>query len=88
MRVVLPVSWSEGRGSSGCQPNNWGKQRQASVPQAKPDSPLSIKLMIAKVNRIYQVEDKVKPIIYLGLDEGAGVDDLDIVGLMHHHTQS
>ena len=42
--------------------------------------------MVVKVNRIYQVEDKVKPIIYLGLDDGAGVDDLDIVGLMHHHT--
>ena len=78
MRVVFPVSMSEGRGSSGCQPDNWCKQRQASVPQAKPDSPLSIKLMIVKVNRIYQVEDKVKPIIYHGLDEGAGVDDLDI----------
>ena len=44
--------------------------------------------MIVKVNRIYQVEDKVKPKIYHGLDEGAGIDDLDIVGLMHHHTQS
>ena len=39
MRVVLPASWLEERGSSGRQPN-WGKQRQASVPQAKPDTPL------------------------------------------------
>ena len=23
---------------------------------------------------------------YLGLDEGAGVDDLDIIGLMHHQS--
>ena len=28
------------------------------------------------------MEDKVEPIVYLGLDEGAGVDDLHIVGLM------
>ena len=32
------------------------------------------------------MEDKVEPVIYLGLDEGAGVDDLDIVGLMHHQS--
>ena len=32
------------------------------------------------------MEDKVEPIVYLGIDEGAGVDDLDIVGLMHHHS--
>ena len=32
------------------------------------------------------MEDKVEPLIYLGLDEGAGVDDLDIVGLMHHQS--
>ena len=32
------------------------------------------------------MEDKVEPIVYLGLDEGAGVDDLDIVGLMHHQS--
>ena len=32
------------------------------------------------------MEDKVEPINYLGLDEGAGVDDLDIVGLMHHQS--
>ena len=37
MRVVLPASWLEERGSSGRQPN-WGKRRQASVPQAKPDT--------------------------------------------------
>ena len=30
--------------------------------------------------RVHQVEDKVEPIVYLGLDEGAGVDDLHIVG--------
>ena len=32
------------------------------------------------------MEDKVEPIVYLGLDEGAGVDDLHIVGLMHHQS--
>ena len=32
------------------------------------------------------MEDKVEPINYLGLDEGAGADDLDIVGLMHHQS--
>ena len=32
------------------------------------------------------MEDKVEPVIYLGLDEGAGVDDLDILGLMHHQS--
>ena len=32
------------------------------------------------------MEDKVEPIIYLGLDEGAGVDDLYIVGLMYHQS--
>ena len=32
------------------------------------------------------MKEKVEPIIYLGLDEGAGVDDLDIVGLMHHQS--
>ena len=32
------------------------------------------------------MEEKVEPVIYLGLDEGAGVDDLDIVGLMHHQS--
>ena len=32
------------------------------------------------------MEDKFEPVIFLGLDEGAGVDDLDIVGLMHHHS--
>ena len=30
--------------------------------------------------RVHQVEDKVEPIVYLGIDEGAGVDDLHIVG--------
>ena len=48
MRLVLPASWSEERGSTGRQPN-WGKQGQASAPQAKPDTPLSIKLMIVNV---------------------------------------
>ena len=32
------------------------------------------------------MDDKVEPIVYLGLDEGAGADDLDIVGLMHHQS--
>ena len=32
------------------------------------------------------MEDKFEPVIYLGLDEGAGVDDLDIVGLMHQQS--
>ena len=32
------------------------------------------------------MEDKVKPITYLGLDEGVGVHDLDMVGLMHHQS--
>jgi len=32
------------------------------------------------------VEDKVEPIVYLGLDVGAGVVDLHIVGLMHHQS--
>ena len=32
------------------------------------------------------MEDKVEPIVYLGLDVGAGVDDLHIVGLMHHQS--
>ena len=32
------------------------------------------------------MEDKVEPINYLGLDEGAGADDFDIVGLMHHQS--
>ena len=36
--------------------------------------------------RVHQTEDKVEPIIHLGLDEGAGVDDLDILGLVHHHS--
>ena len=85
MRLVLAASWSEERGSSGRQPN-WGKQRQASVPQAKPDTPLSIKHYDGQRYRVHQVEDKVEPIIYLGLDEGADVNDLDIVGLMHHHS--
>ena len=36
--------------------------------------------------QVNHVEDKVQPVIYLGLDEGAGVDDLDNVGLMHHQS--
>ena len=48
MRLVLPASWSGERGSTGCQPN-WGKQGQASVPQAKPDTPLSMKLMMVNI---------------------------------------
>ena len=32
------------------------------------------------------MKDKVEPIVYLGLDEGAGVDDIHIVGLLHHQS--
>ena len=32
------------------------------------------------------MEDKVEPIIYLGVDEGTGVNYLDSVGLMHHQN--
>ena len=32
------------------------------------------------------MEDKVEPIIFLGVDEGTGVDYLDSVGLMRHQN--
>ena len=38
-----------------------------------------------QIYRVDQAEDKVKPILHVGLDEGAGVDDLDILGLVDHH---
>ena len=49
------------------------------------DTPLSIKLMIVNVKpNLSGGRQKSNPYFYLGIDEGAGVDDLDIVGLMHH----
>ena len=39
-----------------------------------------------QIYRVDQAEDKVEPILHVGLDEGAGVDDLDILGLVDHHS--
>ena len=76
MKVVLPASWSEERGSTGRQPNSSpGKTWHIIIDQAYDGQRC----------RVHQVEDNVEPIIYLSLNEGSGVHDLDIVGLMHHH---
>ena len=75
--MVLPASWSEERGFTGRKPN-WSN--------CSPGKTIVDQAYDGQHYKVHQVEDKVEPIIFLGLDEGAGVDDLDIVGLMHHQS--
>jgi len=47
---------------------------------------LIFNLLLDQIYQVDKAEDKVEPILHVGLDEGAGVDDLDILRLVDHHS--